>query len=258
MSTRTALLVLVAAGALAVGISGCAPVVESPTSSPVAGSPSENSGAPTPSATPSATVDPSILFTLTATAIASGANNATVDLSETVYAPAATTSDLAGDTAILNKQCSGWQKQTPNHLFLVAVATSTLRAGSPTWPKGVTPVAVSIDGLGDTAWSGDYSPFEAECASPLMNFPGKIRGVEVLPAGVSPDAKNGWASTRYGFGAAVDGPTSSIPKKDRITINNCAITLGPTAQADPVASAWAAAVAKQKYAGEACFVGAID
>lgn len=252
MSTQRLLLVLAAAAALAVA--GCAPAVPTPTSSPVAGPTTQS----TVTASPTPTVDPNILFTLTATATATGSNGAIVDLVETVYAPTATTSQQDADVASLTKQCSGWQKNYPSPVFLVATSTATLRAGSAAWPKNITPVAVSIDGLAPTAWSGDYSPFEAECASPLVNIPGQIRGVEPLSSSATADSAQGWASSRYGFGAATDGPSNSIAKNLRITINNCAITLGAAAKADPTASKWANDITAQKYPGEACFVGLGD
>ena len=252
MSKRAGTLIVLLASGLAVA--GCAPVVTAPTSSPAA----ESTSQPSAAATPTPSVDPDILFTITATATATGSNGAIVDLVETVYAPTPMTGRQATDTASLTSQCSGWQKQYPSPVFLVATSTATLRTGSPAWPAKVTPIAVSIDGLAPTAWSGDYSPFEAECASPLVKVPGQIRGVEVLPANAAADSSKGWAKSRYGFGAAVDGPEDQIPKKDRITINNCAITTGAAAAADPIASKWSTAIANQSFANEACFVGVGD
>ncbi len=235
---------------IALALAGCAPTVATPTSSPAAEPTVAPSTSAPPTATPTPTIGPDVLFTLTATATAVGSNGAKADLVETVYAPVATTDQTAADTAALNAQCSGWQKQYPNRVFLVAAVSSTTEAGSPDWPKNLNIVAVSVDGVAPTAWTGSYLPFEAECAPPIVKIPGQIRGVEVLAANTSPDAKGGWANQRYGFGIASDGSESSLPKKFHITIDNCAITLGPAAQADPIASKWTPG-------GGACFVGNI-
>ncbi len=261
MSTKPRLLVLTAA-AVALTLAGCAPVVSPPTSSPIAGPTTQPSASatptetpsPTPTPTPTATAASNVLFTISATAVASGANGATVDVRETVYAPVTTPSPT--DTALLNNQCSGWKSQYPQAAYLIAESSSSLRAGSPAWPTSSTPVIVSIDGLAPTAYSGNFSGFESECASPIMKFPGHIHAVAVVSATASADSTKGWAHQRYGFGEAVDGPLSSIPAKDRIVISNCAITLGPVAKADPTASKWATTIKTQQPGG--CFVGAFD
>ena len=255
MSTKSRVIVLAAVAALA--LAGCAPVVSAPTNSPAAAPTTEPSASatpiatPTPTPTPAPTADASVLFTITATAVASGGNGAKVDLSETVYAPSATTTDTAGDTALLNKQCSGWQTQYPQHAFLVAELSSKLEAGSPTWPKKTLPVVAGVDGLDPSAYSGAFSGFESECAPGVMVFPGTIHVVVVVGTG-NIHGQKGWAGQRYGFGLALDGPIQTIPAKDRSKIINCVITLGPVALADSVVSKWPSETAAIADSGS-CF-----
>jgi hypothetical protein len=192
-----------------------------------------------------------VLFTIKATAVASGANRATVDVVETVFAPSATTADTAGDAKLMAKQCVG---VTYKHsAYMVFNSTATLETGSPAWPK----TSAGVLAVGGQANSGDWTGFEGECAAPIVNFPGTVHSVMIMDASASPDSRLGWAKySDYGFDAAVDGPQSSIPAKQRIEFTTCSITLGPLAAADPLASTWVAQAAKHKLTNRGCLVGA--
>jgi hypothetical protein len=261
MSTKSRVIVLAAVAALA--LAGCAPVVSAPTNSPAEAPTTEPIASATPSATPtltptptptaSASADANVLFTMKATAVATGSNGATEDLTETVYAPTTRTADPIGDTKLLAKQCPGYQTLYPKLTYLVFTMTATAGAGSATWPKDAVQVLIQ----GGSAISGDGTGYEGECAGGnVIDFPGKLHAIEVFDATASPDSRRGWAKEyEYGFDLAVDGPKSSVATKDLIEFTNCSITLGTAAAADPIASTWTAQLAKHKVTDRSCLVG---
>jgi hypothetical protein len=196
-----------------------------------------------------------LLFTIRATIVASGSNNAKVDLVEAVYGPWVATPDATGDTALLNNQCGGigWPPDYKNPEFLTATVTSTLEAGSPEWPTGTTPLGVSLGGV--SAWSGNYSGFESSCAPVIMTLPGTIHGVMPVPSVNTADGNEGWAQMGggYGFMALVDDDQAVYEGSHRITYTSCTITLGAVAQADSLVSAWKKVTGYGGYTnGSAC------
>jgi hypothetical protein len=250
--TPTRSLLVIAATIVTVGLlAGCTPTkapVGLPTASPSSrGSDDAPSATPsqTPSETPSSTptstptVPPqsrqSVLFTITATASATGGSNAKVHLKETVYAP--TGSASATDLALLAKQCSDWKTNYPSAQFVTTSITSSLLAGSPAWPAAVVPVGMSAGEY--TAWSGNFDNFESQCAAGVLKtLPGSVHGVLPIPATNPANASTGWARSSYGFFVAWDGDAGDIPPSNRVAISQCKITLGATAAANSYASKW--------------------
>ncbi|HEY4268806.1 MAG TPA: hypothetical protein VGM94_11505 [Galbitalea sp.] len=179
--------------------------------------------------------DGGVLFTITATAAATGGSNAKVLLTETVYAP--TDTAPASDLALLTHQCYDFKTAYPTAHFITTSITSKLAPGSPAWPVGVVPIGMSV---GDySAWSGDYGGFESGCASGILKkIPGAVHGVLPIPAVNSASANKGWARSTYGFAVAWDGETSQIPAAQRVAVSNCHIQLSPAAAANSYSAAW--------------------
>jgi hypothetical protein len=245
-------LLVIATTIAAVGLLvGCTPTktpVGLPTASPTSSGVDETPSA-TPSATPSEvpsatptstpTTPPpsgqSVLFTITATASATGGSNAKVALKETVYGPNGSAS--AADLALLAKQCSDWKTNYPSAQFVTTSITSSLLPGSPAWPATAVPVGMSAGEY--TAWSGNFDNFEAQCAAGVLKaLPGSVHGVLPIPATNPANANTGWARSSYGFFVAWDGDAGDIPPSNRVAISNCKITLGATAASNSYASKW--------------------
>ena len=248
--TRTRQFSLLVALAVVGLLAGCAPSSHVGFSSPATSAPSLAPSAaptatadpvPTPTATPTPSapaVDPNVLFTITATTKAT-VNHAKADLVETVYKPVATTPDMAGDTAILNKQCDGWKTMYPNRLYMTATFTATLEDGSPAWPKNIEPVGIDLGAW--PAFSGDYEGFEAACSDGILKtIPGVAHGVVPIPVTKPATGTLGWAQSFYGFAQASDGPESEIANKFRLTMSHCTITLSAAASANSIATTWPA------------------
>lgn len=190
---------------------------------------------PTPAPTPTPTDAANVLFTISATVTAP--NNAKVDFMQTVYTPVATTAAMTTDTALLDKQCSGWQTMFPSRKFVTTEITSKLQPGSPAWPKNA---AIGVDMDGYPAWSGNYTGFQALCASVIVTVGGHIHGIIPVPSSHSADAKMGWARADYGFGIASGSDSGTAPGPKDLRITSCSIILSSTATAtSAIAPKWA-------------------
>ena len=252
-STAT-LATVVTAFLLISGLSGCAPTP--PNAAPTAGSGANPSAASTPTAaatatptpTPTAAAIPALpanaLFAISGTVTA--ANGATADLYQVVYKPIPVD---AADTALLNKQCnfSGspkWQTQFPaNIVYLTTTITATLRPGSPAFKKSDN--VLFGFAWGDTAFSGDYSGFEAACASGFVGLPGTVHGVAPVAASDPAHSTYGWASKGADYGFAGGGNDPGAPDSGGTAlVKNCSVQLSPAAIA---ASAKIAAWATQPF-----------
>lgn len=253
--TRARPLLLIVAVAAIAALAGCTPTatpVGLPTSSPASATPTE-SPSETPVATPTPTTPPTgqqVLFTITATATATGGSHAQVLLTEVVYAP--TDTATASDYALLKSQCFDFATVYPTAHYITTAITSKLAAGSPAWPSSVVSIGMSV---GDySAWSGDYGGFESGCASGILKkLPGVVHGVLPVPTVDSASGNKGWARSSYGFAVAWDGETSEIPVAQRVALSNCHITLSATAAANSYAAAWPAH--PQTFGGVGCEYG---
>jgi hypothetical protein len=238
-------------------LSGCvqSTTTAGPTATPgttVVASPAPTATAtptPTPTPTPTATtagppaLPANALLAISATVTAS--NGASAKLYQVVYAPI--TAD-ASDTALLDKQCnfSGtpkWETQYPaNPVYVTSTMTATLTPGSPAFS---TKDPINFDlGWGDSAYSGNFSGFEAACAAGYINVPGTVHGVMVVPSSNPAHGTYGWATkhSRYGFfgGGNDPGPDSS----GSAVVAQCVVQVSAAASA---ASAKIAAWATQPY-----------
>ncbi len=232
-------------------ISGCA---ASPPAT-VAGAPTAPTGAPVvasatptappvaPTATststpPPATVDPTVLFTVT-TRITASANHAAYDLTEIVHAPTATTPHLPTDLALLAKQCTGpgtgWPSKYPSPKFLTAHITATTVPGRPAWPKHV--YKAEITALGAVAYSGDWLNFENDCDIASLTSPGTVHSVTPVPGANPQSAKGvGWEHHMWGFAHAVQDEDGIAAHKVRFS--RCTLTIGPAGTGNPVLVHW--------------------
>ena len=239
--TRAATLAhtLIAAGALAVALTGCVPTGPALTpESPAAVDEAVTDADPTLTPSDSALAD-DVLFRITATATAPG--GAVVELVETVSAPRAVTPTDATDLDA--NLCDPWRSWTDAQIqdgHIVATAISG------TWPADT---AVSFE-LGEWAiFDGDFQLAQAYCSPGLLGIPGESNGRHVVPGG-DPDADGGWATQRYGFSSAFDeglGPAD-------VTLSDCRIELGPgLAGTSTLALAWPAQI--QPDPGSSCSFG---
>ena len=139
-------------------IAGCSGTFPSGvTSTPITEGSASASATPEP-APPS--VDPSILFTISVTAMAP--NGAIADLTQTVYTPVAATTQQAADEAALDGECGGWRTEFPAAEYLVSLIEVTDES-----PAGVrwdgSVAVVSMNGW--PTYNGAVDTFQAYCAS---------------------------------------------------------------------------------------------
>ena len=242
--------ILVAAAAL----SGCAPASHSPGPShhigdgagggSVTPSPSVTPGAsPTaaPTATGQAALPANALFRITASAVQP--NGATVDLVETVFAPAPAS---LSDIALLNKQCNfsgspSWQSQYPGGYKDVVVSmTATIHQGTPRFNTNAT-IAASA-GYGNLASSGNYAVAQAYCApGSFSKIPGAIHAVAPAPNSNLAHGLYGWANHDATYGFFGDGNDPSDPNggSGNTIVKNCAVQISAAAlAAAPSLAAW--------------------
>jgi hypothetical protein len=200
--------------------------------------PASATATPSTTAPPTATtvpVDPSILFTISATVTAG--DGGVAHMVQTVYRPAAT--PPAGTEGLLDTECDGWRAQFPSAAYVRSTYVATT-VGAGSWTGGR--IGLSMNGW--PVYTGDYSTFQAYCATVLAHIPGTVESVTPVPAGGSPDAADGWATLFYGFG---------IPDDDSPTVlSDCVITLGADALASPIAATWP--TKPQVYPGSTCDV----
>ncbi|CAN5280887.1 hypothetical protein BH11ACT5_BH11ACT5_09760 [soil metagenome] len=191
---------------------------------------------PTASATPTATavaVDPSILFTISSTVTA--ADGGVAHIVQTVYRPVAT--PPAGTEGRLDTDCDGWRAKFPSPAYVRSTYVATTDGP---WTGGR--IGLSMNGW--PVYTGDFSTFQAYCATVLAHIPGTVEAVTPVPAGGSSDAADGWATLFYGFG---------IPDDDSPTaLSDCVITLGTDALASAIAATWP--TKPQVYPGSTCDV----
>jgi hypothetical protein len=253
---RTAVIaaaVLIAGGAL----SGCAP-----TSHPSAGhshhaghdhaSSSSTPGA-TPTTTPTATPPPTpfpqslgalpanALFRITAKGIQP--NGATIDLVETVFAPAPAT---ASDTALLNAQCNvsgspNWPTLFPGgSLYVDMTATATLDRATPTFNTNAT-IAADFEDFSAAAFSGNFLEAQAPCAPGFIKLPGTLQGVGAVLKSNPAHGSFGWASAdaRYGFFGDGNDPSDPNGGNGNTIVKDCAVQLSSAALSTaPALAAW--------------------
>jgi hypothetical protein len=197
------------------------------------------SASPTPSGPPP--LPANALFQISATVKASS-NGATADLIQTVYTPVA---QNPTDAALLDSQCNfggsdDWRQAHPNSIFLDTTLVATLQPGSPAFlPDDQVDFQYSS---GANAYSGDWAPFEAPCASQFIKIPGKIHGVATVPSSDPVHGFEGWAESNgayYGFWAGGNQP-GTPDSGGTAVVSNCVIQLSAAAiAAGPVVAAWA-------------------
>ena len=247
---RAPVLVAVLVGAVA--LSGCAPAAHAPHGQPhhtaSGGSSSGASTAPSPTPTPTPTPFPQSLGPLPANALfritAKGvqANGATVDLVETVFAPAAPN---PSDTALLNAQCntSGdptWQSSFSGPvLYVDATFDATLDPSSSATFDTKTQIASYLE-LEPSAFSGAYQTAQADCAPGFITVPGEQHAVGVVPASNPATSNLGWASpnVRYGFYGDLNDPSAADVAGPTV-VKDCAVEISAAALATaPALAAW--------------------
>ena len=251
---------LVTVTLVAIALSGCAASGGTPSKSVPGGSHSSGvHSTPHPSATSAdpadptrPTVDPTVLFTITAK-LSSDAG-ATADLSEIVYKPVDATDQMSKDEALANDPdlgCPNWLSLIPNEQFLVGkiTVTDTSPAGA-SWPADAYGLALlDFDG-GHPVYSGAMNFFQAVCDTGVFVTLGETRAVSPVNP-TSPDEQYGWASYSYGFYAEPGEFAGTIGS----TITDCSLTLSDYATANSVVvQGWAAQ--PQPYPGTSCAFGA--
>lgn len=241
--------ILVVASAL----TGCAAAVH--VSPPHSGHGSGGHSTPGPSPTqtpttpPTATPFPASLGPLPANALfritAKGIqpDGATIDLVETVFAPAAPT---ASDTTLLNAQCnlSGspkWPTQFPGgSLYVDVTFTATPDTTTPTFNTNATISADFEDFLAE-AFSGSYHLAQAQCAPGYFVLPGTIHGVGAVSKTNPAHGDFGWAApnARYGFLGDGNDPSDPNGGNGDTIVKDCAVQLSPAALSiEPNLAAW--------------------
>ena len=255
-SITTGGLSVLAAAIVVVVATGCAPaVVAVPQPTGVATAPAIVAPTPTVTSTPAPTVDPDILFTVTATVTSPGKNGAVANLVQTVYAPRPATSVTTSDLARIKTQCDGLITTSANPTYLKTTVTSTLADDSSPWPSDDS-VGVVEGGGNGSAWGGSFTPFETACAGPIITIPGEADGIAPIPSVKSASQPTGWTVGQYGFAYFYDADSfSDITKSERYKFSNCAIHLGPVAAQNPTAAKWPSEVAHQGPSGSTCLFG---
>jgi hypothetical protein len=233
---------LIAAGALAVALTGCVPSGPAVTPDPSAPSAivdeASVDGDPTSTPTDSALAD-DVLFRITATATAPG--GAVVELVETVNVPRAVTP--ADATDLDANLCDPWRSWTDAQIQDAQIVATSI---SGSWPADQD---ISFD-LGQWAiFDGDFELAQAYCSPGWLDIPGESHGRHVFPGG-DPDAAGGWATQQYGFSSAFDG----APGPGDVVLTACVIELGPgVAGTGTLALAWPTQT--QQYPGSSCSFG---
>ncbi len=214
------------------GLAACATPAPVPSSTPA---PSASSPAPTPTPTDVAdSLGPDVLFRISVTA--THPNGAIADLVQTVYRPVATTDMQAADEAALDAECGSWRNAFPKREFVVSTITVTDRSPAGAGWGVVPPAVVSMNGW--PVFTGAMTSFQAFCASVQVEL-GETRGVTPVVSG-DPDAVDGWARVRYGFGIATDPSFDLSTKGQYPTFSNCSIELSQFAiSQSPTAAGWA-------------------
>ena len=239
--TRTSLVrALIGTLALAIVVSGCAPVEpagtpESPASVDEAAT--EESATPKP---PAAALPDDVLFRISVTATAP--NGAIVELVEVVQVPRALTPD---DEADLDAgQCDLWRTFADPQ---VQDGQLTATAISGTWPAERDVFMF----LGQwSLFEGDFKVFQAYCSPMMLEVPGTSSGRHVF-SGTDPD-NEGWATKSYGF--SVDSDSYINPGPDDVVLSDCVIQLGTAAAtASTFVQSWPAH--SQDYPGFSCVFG---
>jgi hypothetical protein len=220
--------------AVVVALVGCAPAVHPhhPAAAGHTAPPTPAAPTPTPGTTKPALgpLPANALFRITATATEPG--GATVDLVQTVFAPAAPT---ASDTALMNSQCNqtgspNWQANYTSPQFVTSTITATARVGTPAWNANDQ---ISAYFLGSaSAYSGGYQVAQADCAPGYITVPGTIHGVAPVDAASAATGTYGWASqfAEYGF----DGPGNDPGAADESgsgVVKDCTIEESAAAKA---------------------------
>lgn len=178
------------------------------------------------------TLDPDVLFTISATATAP--NGAVAHLVQTVYKSVLTTNQQGVDEAALDSECSGWRDEYPAAEYVISLidVTDQSPAGS-SWDRSVAVASMN----GWPVFSGEVDTFQSYCASYQVNL-GASRAVTPITAGSGADGPHGWAHILYGFGIATD-PSLPAPGPDDTLLSDCEVTLSAEAAASPIASSWA-------------------
>ncbi len=240
---RSAILVT-AAIATVVTLSGCAPHPSSTPSHHAAGATASR----TPSAVPTPTASPlpdDVLFQITVTATGSGGAKAI--LTETVHAPVAATDQQSDDEAQLDTDCDGWRQAYSSVQYLVGQFSEKVTSG--VWDDSDV---VAADLASYPVWQGDEKPFQSSCASALPSIPGAARAVSPVGGG-SADTNGGWGIYRYGFGVPTDASEGATPSVTDVVLSHCTIQLGSAAHRSVFASAWPST--PQTDNGLSCYFG---
>jgi len=233
--------VILAASAL----SGCGPTPGPATTSgaPTPGASATAGSSATPSPTP--TVDPNVLFSITAEVTAP--NGAVATVVQSVSRPVASLPDQSDVEAQLDAECDGWRTEIGTGSYLVSRIVSTVESG--TWPGDL--VVVSMNGW--PVFSGDYSPFQAYCASAQVVVPGTARAVSPVPAGGAADDPGGWGTINYGLGLAYEAGHPDTAQPGDTVISECTISVTAAGLAESTrAASWA--TTPQDYPDFGCMV----
>ena len=223
------------------------PSNEPPTSQQKPPSANVTPAAPVPSATPS--VDPNVMFTISATVTSPA--GAIADVVQTVYKPVAQTDNQDADHALLTDPesgCGDWPSVIPDPLYVVAVATVTDRSpAGVSWPDlGVA----FVDLMGRPMYTGPYDTWGAACSSVIAHV-GTVRGVTAVSSGPA-DTGYGWANVNYGI--STGGSGQEYAGWDDENITNCKLTLSQWAiDNSAIAASWATKT--QLYPGSFCTFG---
>lgn len=204
---------------------------------------------PSPTPTFSASPEPvagDILFTLSATI--TSPVGATARVEQVVYAPVPDIDDEDAVVAQLDEECDGWRGRftSPDYLVSAITVTDTSTGGKRWAPTGQVVVSMA----GTAVYQGDYTPFQAYCASVQALVPATIRAVTPVPAGGSPDSAEGWGTITYGFGIATEAGTDVLDPR-YTQISDCTVVVTPLARSlSTNAERWATSVIGQPNACE--------
>jgi hypothetical protein len=200
-----------------------------------------------PTAKPSATAtaDPNVMFTISATVTSPA--GAVADIVQVVYKPVAQDADSALLTDPDNG-CGDWQSVIPDPEYVVTVATATDRSpAGVSWPDfGVAFVGL----LGRPIFTGPHQLWGVACTDAIIPI-GSVRGITAVSSGPA-DTGFGWANVSYGI--TTGGAAQEYEGWDDENITNCKISLSQWA-IDNSAKAASWATQAQLYPGVFCEFG---
>jgi hypothetical protein len=237
MAIKTLATVAVALAAIGV-VAGCAPVRHHLEGHhPTTPTPTASSASPTPTPTPTPTTDPTVLFTINATATAT--NGASFDLTYVVHEPTASPTLLTSDLAALNSQCKGtdWPAKFPNPQFLIGDITTSVVPNHPAWPTTSEPIAAG-DEEGNVAYYGPFSLLDNPCGVAVLPASGVVHSITPVPGSNPQSAPDyGWAARWWGFARAIQDNDGVAAHQVKFT---CSMTIGPAGQGNAQLLSWQA------------------